>query len=55
MNSTEYANILVERQGPVGIIMLGWSTAYLVSLIAQMRLLSHDWLTLDEGKRREQT
>jgi len=42
-------------EGPVGIIMLGWSTAYLVSLIAQMKLLSHDWLTLDERKRREQT
>ncbi|MFL6724358.1 MAG: potassium channel family protein [Sphingomicrobium sp.] len=38
-------------EGPAGIIMLGWSTAYLVSLLAQMKLLSHDWLTFDESKR----
>jgi hypothetical protein len=38
-------------EGPVGIIMLGWSTAYLVSLLGQLKLLSHDWLTFDQGKR----
>ena len=35
-------------EGPIGIIMLGLSTAYLVSLLARMKLLSHDWLTLNE-------
>jgi len=38
-------------EGPVGVIMLGLSTAYLVSLLARMKLLSHDWLTLVEGER----
>ena len=38
-------------EGPAGVIMLGLSTAYLVSLLARMKLLSHDWLTLDEGER----
>jgi hypothetical protein len=32
-------------EGPVGIMMLGWSTAFLVSLLSQLRLLGHDWLT----------
>src|SRR4249919_1470885 len=38
-------------EGAVGVIMLGLSTAYLVSLLARMKLLSHDWLTLVEGER----
>jgi voltage-gated potassium channel len=32
-------------EGAVGIIMLGWSTAYLVSLLAQLKLFGHDWLS----------
>jgi len=31
-------------EGPVGIMMLGWSTAFLVSLLTQLKLLGHDWL-----------
>jgi hypothetical protein len=42
-------------EGPVGVIMLGWSTAYLVSLIAQLKLLSHDWLTMEGGEPQKQT
>lgn len=34
-------------EGAVGIIMFGWSTAYLVSLLRQLKLLRHDWLKLD--------
>ena len=37
-------------EGPVGVIMLGLSTAYLVSLLARMKLLSHDWLTLEDER-----
>lgn len=37
--------ILGAIEGATGIIMLGWSTAFLVSLLAQLKLLSHDWLT----------
>jgi Ion channel len=36
-------------EGPAGIIMLGWSTAYLVSLLSQLKLLSHDWLKFDKA------
>ena len=33
--------------GGWGIIMLGWSTAFLVSLLSQLKLLGHDWLASD--------
>lgn len=36
--------ILGAIEGATGIIMLGWSTAFLVSLLTQLKLLSHDWL-----------
>lgn len=36
--------ILGAIEGATGVIMLGWSTAFLVSLLAQSRLLRHDWL-----------
>lgn len=36
--------ILGAIEGAVGIIMLGWSTAYLVSLLTQLKLMHHDWL-----------
>lgn len=32
-------------EGATGIIMLGWSTAFLVSMMTQLKLVSHDWLT----------
>lgn len=39
--------ILGAIEGATGIIMLGWSTAFLVSLLAQSKLLKHDWLSAD--------
>jgi voltage-gated potassium channel len=39
--------ILGAIEGAVGIIMLGWSTAFLVSLLSQLKLLGHDWLASD--------
>ena len=36
-------------EGPVGVIMLGWSTAFLVSLLTQLKLLAHDWLRRDDS------
>ena len=36
--------ILGAIEGAAGIIMLGWSTAFLVSLLTQLKLLGHDWL-----------
>lgn len=46
--------ILGAIEGAAGIIMLGWSTAYLVSLLTQLKLLGHDWLTPEnQGRTRE--
>ena len=36
--------ILGAIEGAARIIMLGWSTAFLVSLLTQLKLLGHDWL-----------
>jgi hypothetical protein len=37
--------ILGSIEGANGILMLGWSTAFLVSLLSRLRLLGHDWLS----------
>ncbi len=34
-------------EGATGIIMLGLSTAFLISLLTQLNLLGHDWLKPD--------
>ena len=39
--------ILGAIEGAAGIIMLGWSTAFIVSLLTQLKLLGHDWLASD--------
>ena len=36
--------VLGAIEGATGIIMFGWSTAFLVSLLARLNLLRHDWL-----------
>lgn len=41
--------ILAAIEGAAGVIMLGWSTAFLVSLLAQLKMLRHDWLSRDEA------
>ena len=56
--SIGYGDVLVAKpwrilgaiEGATGVIMLGWSTAFLVSLLAQSRLLRHDWLTVEHGR-----
>ena len=40
--------ILGAIEGAIGVIMLGWSTAFLVSLMSQLKVLSHDWLQTPE-------
>lgn len=37
--------ILGAIEGATGIIMLGLSTAFLISLLTQLKLLGHDWLS----------
>lgn len=46
--------ILGAIEGAVGIIMLGWSTAFLVSLLTQLRMFGHDWLSWGVGLRKEE-
>lgn len=41
--------ILGAIEGATGVIMLGWSTAFIVSLLAQLNLLRHDWLSRGDG------
>ena len=52
-----YGDVLIDPswrifgaiEGAIGVLMLGWSTAFLVSLLAQLKLLSHDWLGADQS------
>ena len=39
--------ILGAIEGAAGTIMLGWSTAYLVSLLVRLRAFGHDWLSAE--------
>ena len=56
--SVGYGDVLLPNEwrivgaieGATGIIMLGWSTAFLVSLLAQLKLFSHDWLSLTRAR-----
>ena len=34
-------------EGATGLMMIGWSTAFLVSILAQLQVLTHDWLKRD--------
>jgi len=43
--------ILGATEGPVGVIMLGWSTAFLISLLSQTKLLGEDWLAAPNATR----
>jgi hypothetical protein len=40
--------ILAAIEGAAGVIMLGWSTAFLVSLLNQLKLFRHGWLSTSE-------
>lgn len=41
--------ILGGIEGAAGVIMLGWSTAFLISLLSQLKLLGHDWLAHEKS------
>ncbi len=41
--------LLGAIEGANGLILFGWSTAFLISVTGRMRVLEHDWL---EGPRR---
>lgn len=50
---THQWRILGAIEGATGIIMLGWSTAFLISLLSQMKLLGHDWLAPEPNRSKE--
>jgi hypothetical protein len=39
-------------EGANGLLLFGWSTAFLFSVTARMRTLEHDWLEHPPGQRR---
>ena len=45
--------VLGAIEGANGVILLGWSTAFFISIVARMRALEHDWSgALGESTRR---
>ena len=62
-SSVGYGDVLLRQEwrilgaieGATGILMIGWSTAFLVSMLGQLKLLTHDWLTPEAGASPPQT
>ena len=56
-SSVGYGDVLLSHEwrifgaieGATGILMMGWSTTFLVSMLGQLKLLTHDWLTPGAG------
>jgi len=42
--------LLSAIEGLNGLILIGWSTAFLLSLMTRLRSLEHDWLESEAGK-----
>jgi hypothetical protein len=57
-SSVGYGDVLLHQEwrilgaieGATGILMIGWSTAFLVSMLGQLKLLTHDWLTPETSR-----
>lgn len=55
-----YGDVVLDKQwrlvsaieGANGLLLFGWSTAFLFSVTARMRTLEHDWLERPPGQRR---
>lgn len=53
-----YGDIVLEKgwrlmgaiEGANGLLLFGWSTAFLLSVISRMRVLEHDWLEQRDGR-----
>jgi Ion channel. len=45
---TKEWRVLGSIECPVGIILLGLSTAFIISVLTRFRLLGHDWLSGDD-------
>lgn len=47
---TRHWRLLGAIEGANGLLLFGWSTAFLVSVIGRMRILEHDWLEPPERR-----
>lgn len=53
-----YGDIVLEKgwrlmgaiEGANGLLLFGWSTAFLLSVVSRMRVLEHDWLEHGESR-----
>ena len=53
-----YGDVVLDRkwrllgaiEGANGLLLFGWSTAFLISVTARMRTFEHDWLEAPESK-----
>ena len=54
-----YGDIVLEKnwrlfgavEGANGLLLFGWSTAFLIAVTARMRILEHDWLEHPDSRR----
>lgn len=47
--------ILGAIEGANGVILLGWSTAFFVSVVGRIRVLERDWSDVGEGGKKHRT
>jgi hypothetical protein len=53
-----YGDVVLERswrlfgavEGANGLLLFGWSTAFLIAVTARMRILEHDWLERPDAR-----
>ena len=54
-----YGDVVLEKnwrlfgavEGANGLLLFGWSTAFLIAVTARMRILEHDWLERPDVRR----
>ena len=54
-----YGDVVLEKnwrlfgavEGANGLLLFGWSTAFLIAVTARMRILEHDWLEHPDARR----
>ena len=47
--------LLGAIEAPNGLILIAWSTAFLISLMNRLRALEHDWLDQPKAKNQRQS
>jgi voltage-gated potassium channel Kch len=46
---SEHWRLFAAIEGANGLLLIGWSTAFLLAVTARMRTLEHDWLDKDQS------